>query len=197
MEISRHLDLGCGMLARNPYRAKELWGCDVFEHEQKSEAAGFKFVFADISRPPLPFKDNFFSSVSAFDVIEHVPRTEYQNGVLKFPFVSLMSEVFRILEPKGVFLASTPVFPHPSVFQDPTHVNFITDATHNYFCGPEAFAHRYGFKGQFSVRKAGREAPKNLHNISSSKMRKIYRNIEHIIFKGGLSHMTWELIAEK
>ena len=72
-----------------------------------------------------------------------------------------MSEVWRILKPQGLFVARTPAYPHPEAFQDPTHVNVITDTTVSYFArrpqadgsvidawGPE-LGRRYGFKGSF------------------------------------------------
>jgi SAM-dependent methyltransferase len=197
MKGTRHLDLGCGVFARNPYQSTELWGCDLVDLREQTGTNDFNFVCADISQPPLPFEDNFFSSVSAFDLIEHIPRSVYINGNLHLPFISLMNEVFRILEPQGVFFASTPAFPHPAAFQDPTHVNIITDETHNYFCGSAPYARRYGFTGSFSVHKVKRDTPKNLHDQKSSNLRKWYRNLEYKFFKGGVSHITWELVAKK
>jgi len=194
---SKHLDIGCGTVARNPLSAKELWGCDLFEMSQEDKQLDFEFVRADLSRPPLPFCDDFFSSVSAFDVIEHIPRNGYMNGEPYSPFISLMNEIHRILSHGGIFLASTPVYPHPAVFQDPTHVNFITDQTHDYFCGPSPYASRYGFKGQFAVKRVTREPQKNILNNRSSELRKKYRTFECKYFKGGLSHITWELVAIK
>lgn len=197
MNTSRHLDMGCGTIARNPYKCSELWGCDLVDLGKRAESSNFNFVTADISRPPLPFEDNFFSSVSAFDLVEHIPRSGYLDGVPYSPFISLMNEVYRILQHDGVFLASTPAFPHPAAFQDPTHVNFITDETHHYFCGNDPYARRYGFVGSFTVRKVKREPQKNLHDHVSSDLRKWYRCLEYKFFKGGLSHLTWELTANK
>ena len=77
------------------------------------------------------------------------------------PFIETMSEIWRVLKPQGIFYARTPAFPHPESFQDPTHVNIITDTTVSYFArrpqidgssidpwGLE-LGQRYGFKGQF------------------------------------------------
>lgn len=197
MNTSRHLDMGCGTIARNPYECSEVWGCDLVDLGQSAESSNFNFVTADISKPPLPFEDNFFSSVSAFDLVEHIPRSGYLDGAPYSPFISLMNEVYRILQHDGVFLASTPAFPHPAAFQDPTHVNFITDETHHYFCGNDPYARRYGFVGSFTVRKVKREPQKNLHDHQSSDLRKWYRCLEYKFFKGGLSHLTWELTANK
>ncbi len=195
--INRHLDLGCGTVARNPFQADELWGCDLVNLGQQAESQNFTFIEADLTRPPLPFENEFFASVSAFDVIEHIPRTGYLGNKPFSPFIELMNEIHRVLCNGGKFLASTPVYPHPAVFQDPTHVNFITDQTHDYFCGPEPYARRYGFKGEFLAERVCREPQKNLHDHTSSDLRKRYRTFEKKYLKGGLSHITWKLIAIK
>ncbi|MFC5576555.1 hypothetical protein ACFPOA_00835 [Lysobacter niabensis] len=78
-----------------------------------------------------------FTSVSAFDFIEHIPRLlpTADGRDTTFPFINLMNEVRRVLDHGGRFHAVTPAFPYPHAFTDPTHVNFITHKTHEYFCG--------------------------------------------------------------
>ena len=44
-----------------------------------------------------------------------------------------MNEIYRVLKNRGKFYAFTPYYPKAQVFQDPTHVNFITVDTHEYF----------------------------------------------------------------
>ena len=47
---------------------------------------------------------------------------------------------------------STPAFPSKEVFQDPTHVNIITEDTLPlYFCEPCNWAKGYGFNGSFEL----------------------------------------------
>jgi SAM-dependent methyltransferase len=64
-----------------------------------------------------------------------------------------MSEIHRLLKPGGVFYAVTPGYPSPAAFQDPTHVNFITLGTIEYFSGSSVHARTlgYGFDGEFEV----------------------------------------------
>jgi SAM-dependent methyltransferase len=144
----RHLDLGCGKFPRNPYRRAELSGVDV---RPLAAGADFDYRVANLVLDPIPYDDNSFASVSAYDFIEHVPRVLLAadgRGTV-FPFIRLMDEIWRVLQPGGRFYAVTPAFPHAAAFTDPTHVNIITEGTHAYFCGDKPMARMYGFSGQF------------------------------------------------
>jgi SAM-dependent methyltransferase len=148
-----HLDLGCGAQPRNPYQRGRLSGVDI-RPLPKSDA--FDYRVANLVLHPIPYADGMFGSVSAFDFVEHVPRILMtpDGRDTMFPFVRLMQEVWRVLAPGGLFYALTPTFPNPEAFVDPTHVNIITDETHEYFCGAEPIAGMYGFEGRFEVRRA-------------------------------------------
>lgn len=149
-EDSVHVDLGAGNQPRNPLRVPNLIATDIHVFE----GTPYKTVLADLTRP-LPFETNSIQSFSAFDVLEHIPRWERtKEGQVVFPFVALMSEIFRCLKPGGFFVALTPAVPSLIAFQDPTHVNFVTRETLNlYFSGdnPWAASLGYGFKGSFEV----------------------------------------------
>ena len=97
-----------------------------------------------------------FNYCTAFDFIEHIPRIIDIDGINYFAFIELINEIYRILKPDGLFLHVTPAYPSKEVFQDPTHVNFITEDTFpNYFCAPNNWASElgYGFKGDFDLIK--------------------------------------------
>ena len=149
----RHLDLGCGKFPRNPYSRGALCGVDIRPLQDRPSSAqpGFDYRVANLAIDPIPFDDDSFGSVSAYDFIEHVPRIlPSANGRdTVFPFVRLMNEVWRVLAPGGRFYALTPAFPNAEAFTDPTHVNIITDQTHTYFCGDAALGSIYGFSGNF------------------------------------------------
>jgi len=153
---SVHVDLGCGSLPRNPLSAEKVIGVDVFVDSPYEILAGkldYKQVHPGAN---LPFQTGQIDSASAFDFLEHVPRTDRSPSGESFnPFISIMNEIHRILKPGGIFISLTPCFPSPSAFTDPTHVNFISEETHLYFSGP-GFAKEkgYGFQGDFNIVEA-------------------------------------------
>lgn len=158
----RHLDLGCGTCPRNPYDRRHLCGTDIrpWDSATALPAPDFDYRMANLVLDPIPWPDNSFESVSAFDFLEHVPRllmTPDGTGT-RFPFVELMDEVWRVLAPGGLLYAVTPAYPSPEAFQDPTHVNIITERTHEYFCGPQALGRMYGFSGHFRAVRVLRPA---------------------------------------
>lgn len=146
---SNHLDIGCGVRPRNPFRSKEVYACDLLDPKKVSIEC--KYEQCDITLG-LPYDSNYFTSVSAYDVLEHVPRIRLENGKTVFPFVRLMSEIHRVLKPGGFFYAVTPMFPSIASFSDPTHVNHITLETVSYF-GNSSHARSlgYGFDASFEI----------------------------------------------
>ena len=135
--MSISLDLGCGETIRNPYQANTVVGLDL---EQ-----------ADLAIQPIPYRDDLFDFVTAYDFLEHIPRLLYLPQ-RRYPFVELMSEIWRVMRVGGKFLSSTPAFPHAPAFQDPTHVNIITPLTFaEYFDDEKTWAKQYGFKGKFHI----------------------------------------------
>jgi hypothetical protein len=64
--------LGCGSKPRNPYNCAELYGVDI--REDLSASGVVRIMAANLSLQPIPFADNYFDSLSAYDFLEHVPR---------------------------------------------------------------------------------------------------------------------------
>jgi SAM-dependent methyltransferase len=194
-----HLDLGCGETPKNPYKQDRLCAIDLVRCNFDCEIPShFEHKVANLFVDNIPYPDSYFDSVSAFDFLEHVPRhLILPDGSSRLPFVELMNEIYRVLKPGGVFLASTPAYPNPKAFQDPTHLNIITERTHEYFVGDKPYGRRYGFIGVFKLREAAWDAEKNAWNRDQSMLNKFRRNMEHRLFKGGLSHLTWEFVAQK
>jgi glycosyltransferase involved in cell wall biosynthesis len=143
--MTKTLDLGCGSKPRNPFNADEMFGIDV------RDDLGANIKCADLVIEPIPYEDASFDFVTAYDFLEHVPRVIY-NPTRRNPFVELMNEVYRVLKPGGYFLSSTPAYPHGEAFQDPTHVNIMTDQTLPlYFDDTTRAAAMYGFNGAFRI----------------------------------------------
>jgi SAM-dependent methyltransferase len=195
LKAGRHLDLGCGTKPRNPYKFSELCGVDLYRSEAIDDT--FDIRVANLSIEGIPFPDNHFDSVSAFDFLEHIPRVMLKNEIeTRFPFIELMNEIWRVLKPGGLFYALTPAYPHPEAFQDPTHVNIITDKTHLYFCTQKLYAKNYGFNGEFTqlrVDWAHTKYSQTAKNNLKEKLSSIFRTI----FKTKKSHLLWEFSAIK
>lgn len=134
-ESASSLDLGCGLTPQNPFLASELLGVDI------REDAEAKIRKANPSVERIPFESNRFDFCTAFDFLEHVPRLIVTPDRMRFPIMELMDDIHRVLKPGGIFFHKTPAFPAKQAFQDPTHVNIITeDAMPYYFCEPEIYA---------------------------------------------------------
>jgi SAM-dependent methyltransferase len=141
---SATLDIGCGTIPRNPFQANIQWGIDIRENLDKN----IKSV--DLNINPIPFSNETFDYITAFDFIEHVPRIIYAPEC-RFPFVQLMNEVWRTLKIDGIFFSHTPVYPFRTAFSDPTHINYITEETFTYFNDSPRLAPMYGFSGAFKT----------------------------------------------
>lgn len=144
--MKKSLDIGCGAgQPRNPLGADEVYGIDI----RNTDSQYIKN--ADLAVDPIPFPDEFFDSVTAYDFIEHIPRVIY-TPQRRNSFVELMNEIYRVLKSEGLFFSFTPAYPHTEAFKDPTHVNIITEETFpEYFGKGKNWASMYGFNGAFLV----------------------------------------------
>jgi SAM-dependent methyltransferase len=185
-----HLDLGCGKFPRNPYRRSQLAGVDL---RPLAKAEGFELRCANLAIDPIPWPDHVFGSVSAFDFIEHMPRvlpTADGRGT-RAPFIELMNEIWRVLAPGGRLYALTPAYPAAMAFQDPTHVNIITERTHEYFCGPNPLGRMYGFDGAFHCVRAEWVVSRDAETAVTFDRGQLLRRWRRRM-KGQLTHLLWE-----
>ena len=145
--MTRTLDLGSGSEPKNPFGADEVYGVDLDTFGNEN------IRIADVILNGIPFEDDYFDYVTGYDFIEHIPRLLYIDGKRRAPFMELMSEIWRVLKPGGTLKTHTPAVPYSQTFQDPTHVNFITEATVSYFIigGMIELGNLYGFEGQFEL----------------------------------------------
>lgn len=190
-----HLDLGCGTRPHNPYGKSKVYGVDL---RSVTVPGTVEIKCANLTIDNIPFDSDQFDSVSAFDFLEHIPRILLgSDGKSTInPFVNVMNEIWRVLKPGGRFYAITPFYPAPQAFQDPTHVNILTEKSHEYFTGAEPLARMYGFTGSFHALKtewvivglAQTATP-----LTASQERSRKRRLK----RGALTHFLWEFEAQK
>jgi len=116
-EGARWLDLGCayGFLVEEAraagFRAVGLDASHYALTQTREHARAAAGSVLQGHAEALPFADESFDVVSAFDLLEHVPAPE-----------RLVREAARVLRPGGLFVAATP---DPLVFDrdEPTHVS--------------------------------------------------------------------------
>lgn len=148
-QSSVSLDIGSGPVPKNPFQSTILYGADFRSNQENN------VVYSDLSLGKLPFDNKKFDFVTAFDVLEHIQRVTLIEGKTIFPFISLMNEIFRILKPGGIFFSIQPVYPSKSVFQDPTHVNIMSEDTLDFYFCSKSWARIYGYEGSFEMIKDG------------------------------------------
>jgi SAM-dependent methyltransferase len=111
----------------------------------------------DIEKTPWPLPDECALQVIASHVLEHInPHSgdkrlqglvdllimkgtitkdeadEYM-GLPGPGFINVMNEIWRILKPNCKFAFVVPYAESPGMMQDPTHTNFVNEATMDYF----------------------------------------------------------------
>ena len=121
--IKRILDIGCGtgeFLGVCSEKGISCWGVDVsrWAISEAKSIGGVKLAVWNIEKKKWPFGDNFFDTVCAFDVLEHLKNSDF-----------VMAEAYRVLKGGGIFFATTPNGNlQRSIFKnllpkDPTHIN--------------------------------------------------------------------------
>ena len=165
---SKALDIGSGPEPKNPFEASDLYGLDLRENPKR------QVVYGDLSAGKLPFPDNTFDFVTAYDVLEHIQRVSSQDKDTIFPFISLINEIFRVLKVDGIFLSLTPCTPFKEAFQDPTHVIFMTEDTLEYYFCESAWARIYGFYGTFCMKEQGWFSSKYFAFMQKSQKNKLH-----------------------
>ena len=75
---------------------------------------------ANFNKDSLPFDDNEFEIIISLAVIEHIENISH-----------FLSEVRRVLKPKGILYLSTPNFKYcyRTFYNDPTHIRPFTDVS--------------------------------------------------------------------
>ncbi|MBO3810226.1 MAG: class I SAM-dependent methyltransferase [Candidatus Brockarchaeota archaeon] len=102
-ESERVLDVGCGdgnfsMLIGEACKAREVYGIEISERGVEiARKNGVKCFQLDVDMENFPFEDNFFDTVFAGELIEHLFDPDH-----------FLEEVYRVLKAEGIFVLSTP-----------------------------------------------------------------------------------------
>lgn len=111
------LDIGCGFgwfeLNALKKGAREIAGIEISALDLKPAKENIedkRAVFKIGGALKLPFKDNYFDTVVAWEVIEHIPKNTEDK---------MFKEVKRVLRKNGMFYLSTPYNSFWSKYFDP------------------------------------------------------------------------------
>lgn len=81
-------------------------------------------VLWDLEKRPLPFEDEEFDEIHAYEVLEHIGRQGDWRS-----FFEEFSEYHRILKPNGHLLGSVPKWDSLWAWGDPGHTRVLTPGT--------------------------------------------------------------------
>lgn len=122
-DVYRELLLGCGRDRRkmlSPDGEKEWQNLTTLD----VDLACNPDVRWDLNDLPLPFEDETFDEIHAYEVLEHVGvQGDYKT------FFAQFTEFHRILKPGGHFLASTPCWDSKWAWGDPGHTRVINEGS--------------------------------------------------------------------
>ncbi len=112
------LDVGCGTGGLGRYRPSpdvEIHGVDSDAGAAKQACRFEVVVCLDVEASPLPYEDGSFDAVLAKDIFEHVQDPG-----------RLAREIYRVIRPGGVLVASLVMARASRVWADYTHVRGFT-----------------------------------------------------------------------
>ncbi len=121
------LNLGCGL--------RKL-GEDFINIDNRPEVN--PDLLCDITEG-LPYSDDSVDWVRAYDILEHIPPGKT---------VPLIEEIYRVLQPNGVFEHYTPSTDGRGAFQDPDHKSFWNINSWMYFMD-DRYRELYGIRAKF------------------------------------------------
>lgn len=116
--MQRSLLLGCGNSRQKKVylNGSSAWAGELTTMDMNPNCGAD--VVWDLEKRPLPFEDNTFDEMGAFDVLEHIGKTGDWRG-----YFEEFAEYWRILKPGGTFYIIVPI--GQDAFADPGHTRFF------------------------------------------------------------------------
>jgi SAM-dependent methyltransferase len=141
----KQLDLGVGG-ANRIEDGYEGYGVDIYAHERPWLKDN---KVCDLAIDDIPYKSDMFDLVTAYDVLEHIPKVifaPYHRNCM----IELFNEVYRVLKNGGEFYFVVPKGGTNQYMGDPTHVTEWVEDSVNYYSG-DYFGHHdtYGHTSKF------------------------------------------------
>lgn len=116
------LDIGCGASKQQGFVGMDIQAMPGVD------------IVHDFLSFPWPLPDECCLLAMASHVVEHVPPVVWsQDHGTQWPFIMFMNEVWRVLKYDAKFIAALPYAGTPRYWQDPTHINPVTEVTWCYF----------------------------------------------------------------
>lgn len=147
----KQLDLGVGG-ANRIEQGYEGYGVDIYGHERPWLKEN---KVCDLAFEGIPYADDMFNLVTAYDVLEHIPKVIYLQGGDDYPMrynsmIELFNEVYRVLKDGGEFYFVSPKGGTNQYMADPTHITEWVEDSVNYYSG-DYFGHHdtYGHTSKF------------------------------------------------
>jgi ubiquinone/menaquinone biosynthesis C-methylase UbiE len=123
------LNLGSG-----PWKKDGWVNVDVITHPDVD-------VVHDLNDIPWPFADESVERIYACNILEHLADV-----------VQVMEEIWRVLKPSGIAEIIVPYYHSSGAFRDPTHRQFFTEDSMDYFSVNRPLSHyNYYSKCRFEV----------------------------------------------